>query len=386
MIRKLAEYTLSAVLIILLISLVFAYLVGQPALLSYVDSGSMEPTLNEGDGFIAIPSAIAGDVGVGTVVVFQSEHVHGGALTTHRIIDERSEGYITQGDANPFPDQSGAEPPVSEGQIKAVALQVNGEVVRIPHLGTSVSLLQAGFTRIERTIAGVFGLHQLGAERLAYGMFGIGMLLYALSYYWTGDGRRSRRGMYSRAVRREGVFSTTTIIVAFALVLVIATSLAMVMPAGTTTIGIVSSESNPDRPDVIQAGGSSELNMSVHNPGFIGTVSFFEPASEGIEVQPDRIDLGRNESANATLTLHAPPELGLYQRSVREYRYLTIIPTATIASTYAIHPWIPYILINGVVASFVVIIGVVLSLGGSGTVRMRSRKRQHRGGLLDRFF
>ncbi len=383
MIKKLAEYALSVILVIILISLIFAYFTGQPALLSFVYSGSMEPTLKTGDGFVAIPSAIAGDVGVGSVVVFESEHVHGGDLTTHRIVEERSEGYITQGDANPVSDQSGGEPAVSDGQIKAVALQLNGEVVRIPHLGTVVLTLQSGLAEIERTIAGIFGLHQLGPERLAYLLFGLGTISYVLSFYWTGTGRRSRNGTRDRTRRREGIFSTAVIIAAFTIVIVIATTLAMVMPAGITTIPIVSSESNPDRPDVIRAGGTSEFNMSVHNAGYIGTVSFFEPASGGVEVDPNRIDLARNESANVTVTMHAPQELGLYQRSVREYRYLAVLPDSVIAGAYAIHPWIPYILVNVVIGSVIVVTGLFLGAGSGGKVRLRSRKRTRGDGLLE---
>ena len=54
------------------ILLLVGQLLGQPILLGYVATGSMEPTMDAGDGFIAIPSAVTGDVQEGDVVVFQA--------------------------------------------------------------------------------------------------------------------------------------------------------------------------------------------------------------------------------------------------------------------------------------------------------------------------
>ncbi|MFB6159612.1 MAG: S26 family signal peptidase [Haloferacaceae archaeon] len=69
-------------------SLVVGGLLGQPILLSYVTSGSMQPTLDPGDGFVAIPTAIAGPVDEGDVVVFRAEQVNDGDLTTHRVVEK----------------------------------------------------------------------------------------------------------------------------------------------------------------------------------------------------------------------------------------------------------------------------------------------------------
>ncbi len=381
MIKRIAEYALAIVLVVILISLVFGYVLGQPALVAYVETGSMEPTLNAGDGFIAVPAAIAGDVQTGDVVAFESEHVHGGQLTTHRVVDVREDGYITQGDANPFTDQSQAEPPVTDGQIKAVALQVNGEVVRIPHLGTAAMALQTGFGAAERTVAGLFGLRTLGAERMAYILFAGGLGLFMASFLFGGPGRRDRDTDRGRWRSREGVFSTTTIIVAFVIVLLIVTTIAMVMPAGTATYSIVSSQSDSDRPDVIQMGGSSEITYPMHNGGFLPVISYLEPASTGVEVEPQRFEMGMNGTANATVTMHAPDETGLYQRSVTEYRYIVVLPPSVIDALYVVHPWLPYIAINTVVGSLLLILGFALSRG-SGQVRLRSRKRERRSGIL----
>ncbi|KPN31210.1 signal peptidase I [Halolamina pelagica] len=140
--RRLLTLGAEAALVLVVASLLLGQVLGTPVLLGYVETGSMEPTLEPGDGFVAVPAAVTGDVEEGDVIVFRAEELQGGGLTTHRVVGETERGYITRGDANPFTDQDGNEPPVKEGQIVAEALQIGGSVVVIPNLGTLVTGLQ----------------------------------------------------------------------------------------------------------------------------------------------------------------------------------------------------------------------------------------------------
>ncbi len=72
MLRQAVEdaFTLLAVLVVL--SLVIGQLLGQPILLGYVTSGSMSPTLNTGDAFVAVPAPVAGEIEPGDVIVFEA--------------------------------------------------------------------------------------------------------------------------------------------------------------------------------------------------------------------------------------------------------------------------------------------------------------------------
>ncbi|MFT4945700.1 MAG: signal peptidase, partial [Halovenus sp.] len=173
------EYALAALLAVVLVSLVAGHMLGYPVLLGHIESESMEPTLNEGDGFIAVPAPLAGDVGEGDVVVFEAEEVQGGEVTTHRIVEEREEGYITQGDNNPFPDQGTGEPPVTDGQVKAVLLTFDGSVLRIPHLGTATDAVGAVVGGVDRRVAQLFGVRELGSQQLSYILFGFGLTAFA---------------------------------------------------------------------------------------------------------------------------------------------------------------------------------------------------------------
>ena len=373
--NRVLTLVVAGLLAILLVSLLAGHVLGYPVVLGYVESGSMEPTLNEGDGFIAVPAPLAGDIEVGDVVVFESEHVHGGELTTHRIVEQRQEGYITQGDANPFPDQSMDEPPITEGQVNAVALTANGEVVRIPHLGTAVQAVGAVLDRVERTVAGWFGTPRLGSQQLALLLFGLGLVTFAVAFI----GENTERSR-SRSRSRPGI-DTRAILAVSILLVCSAATLAMVMPAGTETYGIVSSEGNSSNPTIIPTGESDSFEFGLHNGGFVPTVSYLEPQSHGIDIEPDRVRLDRNQTANATVTFHAPDETGYYQRSLTEYRYLAIVPPSVIDGLYHAHPWLPYVLVNTVISIPLVVLWVA---SGSQNSRIRIRRRRGRtSGLLD---
>lgn len=375
------EYTLLGLLAILLVSLLAGNFLGYPVLLGTVDSDSMEPTLNEGDGFIVIPSAIAGDVTQGDVVVFQAEQVHGGETTTHRVVDERPDGYITQGDNNPFTDQGTGEPPVTDGQVKAVALTFDGSVVRIPHLGTATGAVGSVLDTAERTVAEFFGLRQLGSQQLAYLLFALGLVLFVALFVSErlADSKRTRE----RSRTRAAVFDTRLLLVASLVLLCGGATLGMIMPGGTETYGIVSTEGNSSNPTIIPQGETDSMTYQVHNGGFLPTVSYFEPQSEGVSVEPDRISLARNETTNTTVTFEAPEETGYYLRSVTEHRYLAVLPASTLDSLHEFHPWTPYVAINALVATPFLLMWLVLS-GPTNKIRLRSRNRERSSGLLNR--
>jgi signal peptidase I len=78
------------------------------------DTGSMEPTMTGCD---IIAYSHPGDVSVGDVVIVDAEWTDGAVI--HRVIEERSDGYILQGDANSSPDPEVIPPDrvVAQAQI-----------------------------------------------------------------------------------------------------------------------------------------------------------------------------------------------------------------------------------------------------------------------------
>jgi signal peptidase len=361
-----------AVLVVL--ALVAGQALGYPVLLGFVETGSMEPTLEPGDGFVAVPTAIDDDVEEGDIVVFRAEQIQGGGLTTHRVVGETDCGYVTRGDANPFTDQDGGEPPVKDAQIVAKAWQVGGSVVVIPYLGTAVMRLQGALTDTQQILASVTGSRSLlGAQGLTYLLLGLSALLYVVDLFVSDGSERDR----SRSRDRDRGLSTRTIVAGLAALVVLTSTASMVVPAGTQEFGIVSAEFDSESPTVIRQGTAESLTYRVPNAGVVPVVVYLTPASEGVATDPGRLRVPGRSSANATLTLSAPPETGYYRRYVSEYRYLAILPTSVIDACYRVHPWLPIVVVDAVIGVPVYLFG--MSLVGTGRLRSRSRSRSRDG-------
>ena len=368
---KLIARSITVLIVVAALALGAGQLLGQPVGLSYVETGSMEPTLEPGDGFISVPIQLKESVEPNDVVVFNAEELNGGGLTTHRVVDDTPRGYITKGDANPVTDQDAEEPPVKRAQIVATALQINGQVVVIPYLGTVVEVIQSLLQTVQRTLASVLGTRSvLGVQGLAYLFFATTLLWYAAGT-WQIRGKKSREREQSRAVGTNA----RLIVGLFAALLVVGATAAMVGPAGTQEYGIISAEFDSERPTVIPQGESSDVTYPVGNGGLVPIVSYLEPASEGVAVSPHESHVGPQSVVNATVTLQAPPETGSYRRFIVEHRYLAILPLPVIQTLYAVHPWAPIVVIDAVIGLPFYFLGV--RLVGTGRIRNRSRDREY---------
>jgi signal peptidase len=359
--------------VVVVVSLVAGQVAGTPVLLSFVETGSMAPTMEPGDGFVAVPAALTDDPETGDVVVFRAKEIQGGGLTTHRVVGQTERGYVTRGDANPFTDQDGDEPPVKDAQIVAEALQVGGTVVVIPELGTAVMAAQEGFTAAQRALAVTLGSRSLlGAQGLAYLLLGLSALLYVLDLLVSGDTGRARE----RSRRRDGDgWSTNRILVGLAVVVVVSATAAMVVPAGSQEYGIVSAEFDSDRPTVIRQGETSTLEYAVPNDGFVPVYVYLQPASDGVAVDPGRLRVAGRDSETASVALTAPDETGYYRRYVRESRYLAVLPVGVVDGLRSVHPWLPVVVIDALLGAAVYVPGRLLLDGGRLRVRERTTSR-----------
>ncbi len=371
--RRYATVSLQVLAIVVVISLVVGQYLGQPVLLSFVETGSMQPTLDPGDGFIAIPAPLAGAIGTGDVVTFDAEEIEGGGLTTHRVVEETERGYVTQGDNNPFTDQDGGEPIVQDADVVAVAWTVGGSVVVIPHLGTVAMAFQGALDSVQTWLAVTFGMRSLqGTQGLAYLLFGLSVVAYAVDWYLTKDRRTDK----ARDTSRDDGTSVTLVLAVLAIVLMSTATAAMVMPAGTHEYGIVSADFESDNPTVIERGTSEQIEYLVPNAGLVPVQTYVEPASQGVSVEPERVDVGARDEAVVDVTLEAPPETGYYRLFVAEHRYLAVLPPSVIDELYGVHPWAPLVAINGLLGGGIFLLGLLLVRGEPG--RMRSRKSRER--------
>jgi len=367
-VRRVAWLAVQAAVVIAIIALIVGQLLGQPLLLSYVTTGSMEPTMNPGDGFVALPPELAGSLEPGDVIVYDADQIEGGGLTTHRIVDETDQGYITRGDANPFTDQDGGEPPVQGAEIVAVAWQPTGKVLTIPHLGTVVEGIQSGLESLQWALAQLFGTRALlGLQGIGYLVFVVTIGLYILL------GRLEDEKQRERTRNRDTGTNSHLIALILALVVMSGATAAMVIPGGTQEYGIVSSEFESDNPTTIPQGTSDTLPYTVGNTGAVPTVVVLA-SGDDITVEPERMTLSSGEIRNATVTITTPPETGYFRYFVTEHRYLAFLPPSVILALYEVHPWLPLLVINAVVGVPFYLLTILFL--GSGRIRNRGRSRR----------
>ena len=367
--RRLASVLLTLLLAVLLGSLVLGSVLGQPVLLGFVETGSMSPALDPGDGFIAVPTALSGDIEEGDVIVFDAQQLNGGGLTTHRVVEVTENGYITKGDANLVTDQDGDEPPVRRGQVKAEALQVGGDVVVVPGLGAAVTSTQDTISWVQRQLAIVTGSRTLlGTRGLAYLLFGAGVLVYAASVVFSRGGGRSPR----ERTRDDGTVDYRFVLVGLTALLVVVATAGMTLGGGTQEFGMVSSATDSERQNVVPTGESETITYRVPGGGVLPAVVFLEPESDRIEVEPAAFQVAPGERENATVTLRAPERTGLFPQYLTEHRYPGVLPRETIRALYEVHPWAPVVVIDALLG--IGFLGFGAALLGTGAVRVRSRE------------
>lgn len=345
--------TLATILLVLIaIFVVGSQLFGFPAPISYVATDSMEPQLEPGDGFIGIPKPLAGDVSEGDVITFQAQTVGGGGLTTHRIVDETPQGYITKGDNNPFTDPATGEPPVTEAQIELVVLQLNGKIVVIPNVGDVASSIQSGInTGIEGI--GVGGI-SAGNPGIVVALLGLVLVIGGGIYdAVVGDTGRTT----SRSTQRRGVIDSRLLLLAVLLVVSLPLLSITALPSGTDELGILSSErAHPDDPSIIKAGSFSEANTSVENDEMFPMVVIVEPKTSGISFSEQVLTVPPGGSSLTTARIYAPSETGPVTRVRSVTFYLHVLPAGLIGALHSLHPIIARLATMSVILAPVVVV------------------------------
>lgn len=350
--RSALSTAITVLLIALVISIVASQLFGFPPPISFVSTDSMEPQLEPGDGFIGVPKPIAGDVSEGDVITYEAQIIGGGGLTTHRIVEETDQGYITKGDNNPFTDQEGDEPPVTEAQIKLVVVQIGGQIVSIPYIGLLAESFGAGLG----ALVSFLNLKNVSSTSpgIIIGVVGIVLVVGSVIYdIVTDDKKRSM----SRSLRRSNVIDSRVILVAVLLVLSLPLLSITALPSGADEIGIVSAERpQPSDRSVIKAGDSVESTMSIVNEQPVPMVIIVEGATDDIEVYDKVLPAAPGERVATKFRMWAPEETGSYVRSRSVSFYLHVLPASVIAGLHNIHPLIALGITTGIALSPVAVL------------------------------
>ena len=298
--------------------------------------------------------------------------LHGGGLTTHRVVGKTSQGYITRGDANPFSDQESSqhEPPVKDQQIVSKALQIDGHVVVIPKIGLAGTAVRDWMSSFQRQLAALFGTRALlGTQGLSFMIFGIGIVMYVWSIV---TGRSSGPRPARKRERDTGTVDTKLVIAAMVAVLVVLVTGSMTVGGGAHQFGVVSSDTDAPGVGVIVHGQTEQTEYTVPSNGVLPVQVFLEPSGPGIDVTPHELYVPSGTSRTAEVSLTAPRQTGYYRYYLVEHRYLALLPRSTIRVLYSIHPWLPIVAIDTLFSTG--FLAAAFALIGFGPTRVRSRR------------
>lgn len=343
---------------------------------SYVETDSMKPTLQPGDGFVLLPKALSSPPESGDVIVFRAQNLGGGGLTTHRVVGETNRGYITQGDNNNAPDQAGSEPPVKQAQIVGQPLQVGGKIVVLPQIRSAVTVVNDVLASTRANIILLLGSPEISQTQFRLGVAGGLFILYVLESLRDKIRVSKRSKSTQRNITREyeDGYSLHTILLGLTAIVILATTMVMVVPSGPEKYNIGVGRGASDNPNLASPGervefthgigGSSTLPLVVHVKG-----------GAGVDVTPKQVELQRGETANISATAQTPSSIGYHQFFVVEQYYLPLLPADVLIELYQIHPWLPIIIIDLIVAIPYYVISRYMLPEKKGRTRLRSRER-----------
>lgn len=342
------------------LSLFAGQVLGVPLGLAFVETGSMAPTMEPGDGFVALPPELTGGVSEGDVVVFDAKTIEGGRLTTHRVVGRTSEGYVTRGDANPFTDQQGGEPPVPRDRIVAEALQVGGTAVVVPNLGAGVGAIREVFT----TAGGWVGLSL--NQVVAFALVG---LLTAYLLDETGAAGETRT---ERSVGRDTGFSGLVLIGGAVALIVVVATVTMTAASGTTTVPYDSVGPGTADQGGIPAGTTANASVELSNGGVVPMTATLSTDDPNATLATKRVSLPPRSTRTVNVTITAPAHPGTYETTVERGQYLAVLPGAVLSALASAGHWLAVAAVDLLLAGVVGMLGTTLV--GTGRVRLRTER------------
>lgn len=290
------KYSISGILII---CFVLAFILS-PYTLVFATSGSMEPTITEGSVYIADTSA---DVAVDDIIVFYSDKRT--ELVTHRIIEATPTGYVTQGDANRYADQT-------LGSKVVTADNIYGTVITTPSGPVSLRISPTG------------AVFEYKLELVTVLTIGLGAFLLHKTL------TPPRRSTHTTSRTSEIAF-----ILKLAVLIIITLSLLLAYsPAQYThTVDVVDEEAPSST--TMEVGEISSYENTYRSQALPITHTLI--AVDNTEKQTVETQIGENRY-RVTVDVGPYDSPGTYDYTVTAYQYPRILPSEVIASLHARSP------------------------------------------------
>jgi len=302
-----------------------------PAQLSYVYSDSMDPTIEEGDGYLLMS---AGTVESGDILTFYSEERS--EYVTHRVVTVTENGFVTKGDNNPTTDQRAGYPLVTRNDVLGKVVTVGSTPVVFPRLGIAIEFVQ------EHWRLGLGGLIAL---------FG----LFATS-------RETTRG--------RDVVRLRTLLLPLVLMAIVGTSAAFVLgaPAAVATFTVTETPSSSGLSLPVGEPATRTLDVDIgERPAY--THQFIE--TNGMVIESTDITA---ESDGVQVRVPAQTEPGPHRGEIRLYRYPASLPYGVVASLQAVHPAVAALTTMSTLFGGIYVLTWVF-VDGKAVLQVRSRRR-----------
>lgn len=297
------------VLVLLLLGLLLVAPSASPIQLGYVDSGSMAPTLEPGDGYVAVP---AGEVTEGEIVVFWSSNR--GGFVTHRVVGQTDEGFITKGDANDVTDQSAGYPPIPRSAIVASVFTIGGTPLVIPALGSIVAVVNQ------------------------YRVLALALLLLVGAILVVRERVNRRSTRPQRAVVRVGDVIEPLFLVGIV-------TFVAITPLGAAVYQVTYvASADPSGGSTIPIGESVTRTISVDAPG--RPLTAYVTEAEGMTIVDRRFE---GATMHLDVSLSPPEQAGPQLTAVSVYPYPAVLPQGLLQGSHDVHPILAILASAGVV-------------------------------------
>ncbi len=366
------------VILLLFFPIVVGGILQQPVGVSYVETESMRPQLEPGDGFFLIPTQLVGTFKVGDVITFRAENFPY-EFVTHRIVAETSGGFVTQGDNNTFTDQSGTfnEPYIKREQIVGkVITNGNGAVIAIPKLGKALTGIGDKFNSVSASFYGAIGVKPKN-DKIAQVIFGLGIFALIAIIADTVSSIRSESAQRKRTEKKRSrrQSSSYLLYISFFIFILFATTVSVITMEQTNRVDLVATEGNTNM-RAVHLGETVERYLEIGNSGFI-PVHIFIPGRGGmVHLTEESFSLASGDNRRVSYQVTAPTTPGYYQEYIVMDVYLGILPfSVTTGLREQGGRYMPILLLDAVAIALSLPVVVILQREGSVRGRSRSRKR-----------
>jgi len=339
-VKKLVEVVFTIIIFMFLVVSILGYVLDRPVFISYASSGSMTPTIREGDAFFINPFK---SPEVGDIIIFEAN----GKWTVHRIVGEMDGGFITKGDNNVATDQQNGKPPISYENVAGTVLTVNGHPLLIKGLGNTLSGVSFEWKLVLSVLILIAGISTLNKK----------------------TGRRKKNE--KKWIKLDFKLLYLALSVTFISVFVFSSITAW----ETERIDYVVTSAGSVKENWYLPETTFERQILIKNQMLYPQAYFLSWESDRVrDVSEDSFVLMPGESKEIFVSVTTPSDTSIFSEKMYINGYLLSIPPETVKSLYAMHPSLPIVASIIEILAILFVIYKVSGIGNEEFLRINKRK------------